>query len=87
VGSSLEKAPMMMATMKKPKKRIPKAMFNHATILAAVTIPAPSSHPFDAEIALEALLAKTRATIARTNGQTAQDRIARTSATIASEDV
>ena len=67
--------------------RITITMLIHAMILDAVTIPAPASEPLEAAIALEALPAKTNATIAISNGHTAHDRIASTSATIASDDV
>jgi len=80
-------SPAIRATTRKPKKRIPTAMLIHAMIFAAVTMPEPLIQPLEAAIALDALLAKTRATMAKTKGHTAQDRIAKTSATMASDEV
>ncbi len=87
VSTLVDARPAIRATTRKPATRMPTAMLIHAMILAAVTMPEPFTQPLEATIAFEALLAKIRATIASTNGHTAHERIASTSATMASEDV
>ena len=87
VGSSVEKAPTMMATIRNPDEQNADRDVDPRDDLGRRHHPRPVEPSVEAAIAFEALTAKTRATMARTNGHTAHERIARTSATMASDEV